>query len=81
MANLNQIKDRATITDHVHDWMHAHARDMSIDTLLTWPDKSAEMGRAICRRMGRKATPEAIHEICRAALSSRKRGDLKRDKH
>jgi hypothetical protein len=75
-----EIKDRRTVADHVADWMHANCPSWSIDTLLTWPDRATAMGRWVCRRLGRRATPQNIHQVCRAALSSRKRGDLGRDR-
>lgn len=81
MPKAAEIKDRKSVADQVCEWMHNHCRDMSIDTLLTWPDHATAMAKAVCRRMHRKPTSDAIHEICRAALSSRKRGDLKRDRY
>jgi hypothetical protein len=81
MPKADSIKDRGTIKDLVMDWMHDNARSYSIDTLLTWPDMAKRMGVDICRKLRRKATAEAVHEVCRAALQSRKRGDLKLDRH
>jgi len=81
MPREDAIKDRGTMTDLVCEWMHTHCRDMSIDTLLTWPEMAGRMGRDVCRSMGRRATAEAVHEVCRAALASRKAGDLKRDRY
>jgi hypothetical protein len=75
-----EIKDRRTVADHVTDWMHNNCPSWSIDTLLTWPDQATAMGKWVCRRMHKKPTAQAIHEVCRAALSSRKRGDLGRDR-
>jgi hypothetical protein len=74
------IKDRATLKDHIHDWMIQNCPSYSVDTLLSWPDQAAEMGRAVCRKMQRKATAENIHEVCRAALQSRKCGELRLDR-
>jgi hypothetical protein len=70
------IKDRMTVAETVADWMAENCRNWSIDTLLTHPAQATAMAKWVCRKLGRKATDEAIHEICRAALSSRKRGDL-----
>lgn len=81
MPTANEIKDRKSVADHVSTWMHNHCPGWSIDTLLTWPDKAAAMGKCVCKKLRRKPTPEAVHEVCRAALSSRKRGDLKRDRN
>lgn len=80
-SGADRIKDRARVTDIICDVMHSHFRDLSIDTLLTWPHKAIEMAKLVCKRIGCNATEEKIHEICRTALSSRKRGDLKRDRY
>jgi len=79
MPRTDLIKDRDTITDHVAKWMHDHFRDASIDKLLTWPDKATAMAKYVCKKLQRKATSEAIHEVLRAALAARKAGDLKKD--
>lgn len=75
------IKDRKTIADHVADVMHDNWPAWSIDTLLTHPHAAIHMAGLVCRRLRRRADKQNIHEVCRAALSSRKRGDLKPDKH
>lgn len=81
MPAANEIPDRKSIADAVCDWMHQHCRDMSIDTLLTWPGRAQQMGRDVCRRLGKKASEENIHLVCRAAMASRKAGDLRRDRY
>ena len=80
-SNRREIKDRKSVADHVATWMHSNCPSWSIDTLLTHPDMAAAMGKWVCRKLHRPATAASIHEVCRAALSSRKRGDLKRDAH
>jgi hypothetical protein len=81
MSKANAIKDRKTVADHVSDAMHRHWPSWSIDTLLTHPHEAIEMATLVLGKLKRPTTRENVHEVCRAALSSRKRGDLKRDRH
>lgn len=81
MPNANTIRDRQRTTDVIAEVMHEQCPSWSIDTLLTHPHDAIRVAREACRRLQRKATREAIHDICRCALSSRKRGDLRRDVH
>ena len=80
-SGADRIRDRERVTDMIVDVMHDNFRDMSIDTLLTWPTKAIEMAKLVCKRLGCNATEDKIHEICRTAMSSRKRGDLKKDRY
>lgn len=75
------IDDRATVTDTICEVMHDHYRSHSIDSLLCRPHDAIEMAERVLRKLGKKNSPDAVAEICRAALSSRKRGDLKRDRY
>jgi hypothetical protein len=74
------ITDRKTVTDAVADVMHQRWPSWSIDTLLCHPHAAIAMATDVCKRLQRKPTEAAVAEICRVALSSRKRGDLRRDK-
>lgn len=76
-----EIKDRQRTTDAIADVMHERWPSWTIDTLLCHPFDAIDMAREVCARLSRKATKEQINEICRIALSSRKRGDLRRDVH
>lgn len=80
MSQATPIKDRERMTDQIAEVMHQQCPSWTIDTLLTWPDKAQAMARAVLKRLGRRATSETIHEVLRCALSSRKRGDLRRDR-
>lgn len=75
----SQIKDRQRTTDVIADVMHANWPSWTIDTLLCHPHDAIWMAQQVCNRLSRKATRREINEICRIALSSRKRGDLRRD--
>jgi hypothetical protein len=71
---------RDKTADHVADWMHANCPSWSIDELLTHPDWALMMARDVLRKLGRKASDEEVHKVCKAALNARKRGDLRRDR-
>ena len=73
-----EIRDRALLTDAIADVMHAEYRDMTIDTLLTWPRRAQAMAAAVLRKMHWPISEDNEHEVCRAALAARKRGDFPR---
>ena len=77
MKKAEPIHDRDALADLIAEEMHNHFPAWSIDTLLTHPHDAIRMAGAVLKRLGRKATEEAIAEICRAALANRKRGRLK----
>ncbi len=79
IAPSREVRDK--IADFVMDWMADNAPSLSIDALLTWPDKSQRMAQWVCRRLGRPATALNVHIVCRAALNARKHGGMKRDKY
>ena len=66
-AKRDVIKDRKTLTDRVATWMYDNCPSWTIDTLLTHPDMAAAMAKWVLRKMGRRVTAEAIHEVCRRA--------------
>lgn len=61
------------------------AMEMGIDVAETAGRISAAQGKRLRRALRslfeQQATADVVHEICRTALSSRKRGDLRRDAH
>ena len=81
MPKPNTIPDRKTTTDVIASVMQELCPSWSIDTLLTYPHTAIKVAQECCRRLERRPTNEAVHGILRCALSSRKRGDLRRDVH
>lgn len=72
----DEIRNSKVLADAVRAWMKTNAKDMTVDTLLTWPRKSEAMAKTVCERLSMKPTESNVHEVLRAALAARKRGDL-----
>lgn len=72
-----ESKDR--LTDVAIDVMNSRFRDMSVDTLLTWPRQARSLCQEVASRLGVQCTEEYEHKVLRALLNSRKHGDLRRD--
>jgi len=80
-SGTDRLRDAERVGDMIADVMQSRWPAWSIDTLLTHPHDAIRMAQEVCGRMGRRATEQAVHEICRIALNRRKHGDLQRDKH
>ena len=70
-------KDTPTIEAFVAEWMAEFLPSWSIDTLLCYPHLAIVMGRYVCVKLHRPATRDAISEVCRVAINSRKRGKIR----
>jgi hypothetical protein len=78
---VNSIENRKAIADYGCDAMINLCPSWTIDTLLTWPRKAEQVAQYVLRKLHRPSNEENVHQVLRALLSSRKRGDLKRDRH
>lgn len=68
------VTDAKTIGQTAASYLATLHADWSVDELLLHPEEAIEICRLTNLRLGRKL---ARHEILRALLNARKRGDLK----